>query len=253
MNVATFKSQLKDLRLSTARTELDEILTRHKKAVSLDWIVDLFAREIDARKERSIENRLKKAAFPEITTLDNFDWKFNPGISKDKITELATLDFIDKKQIALFLGAPGIGKTHLAIAIGVLAVQSGYRVFYTSGKQLSNQITIAKLKNNLDALFRKILSVNLWIIDDWGVISMKRDIAEEVFDLMDRRKQNSAMILTSNRDINEWGEMFPDAVLANATIDRIFDRANIVIFKGKSYRLKGRIMNKEIDELTKGK
>ena len=107
---------------------------------------------------------------------------------------------------------------------------------------------IAKSKNGLDDLFRKMLSSNLWILDDWGVVSMGREIAEEVFDLLDRRRYSSAMILTSNRDVKEWGEMFPDPVIANATIDRIFDRAEIVMFRGKSYRLKGRITDPKIDE-----
>src|SRR3989338_3049295 len=86
-----------------------------------------------------------------------------------------------------------------------------------------------------------MFSCKVWIIDDWGVISMSREIAEEVFDLFDRRKYSSAMVLTSNRDIEEWAEVFPEPVLANATIDRIFDRAEIAVFQGKSYRLKGRI------------
>ena len=93
---------------------------------------------------------------------------------------------------------------------------------------------MAKLKNNLDVLFKRMLSSQLWLIDDWGVVSMSREIAEEVFDLFDRRKYSSAMLLTSNRDVEEWSEVFPDPVLANATIDRIFDRAEIVPFQGNS-------------------
>ena len=101
--------------------------------------------------------------------------------------------------------------------------------------------------------FKKVLSAKLWIIDDWGVVSMGREVAEEVFDLLDRRKHQAAMILTSNRDVSEWGEVFPDPVIANATIDRIFDRAKVVLFKGQSYRLKGRIKNRdrEIDNTEK--
>ena len=98
-----------------------------------------------------------------------------------------------------------------------------------------------------------MLSSKLWIIDDWGVVSMKREIAEEVFDLFDRRKYSSAMLLTSNREVEEWGEVFPDPVLANATIDRIFDRAEIVVFQGKSYRLKGRITLPSIHQSEIGK
>lgn len=247
MNTETIKKQFKMLRMSTASQELEEVLTRYKKAVSFNWLTDLLQREIDARTERTIQNRIARSGFPEVTSMETFDFEFNPEISREKIEELATLQFVSNNQIALFLGHPGTGKTHIAIALGIKAARLGHRVFCTSAKKLSQQITAAKLKNNLDLLFRRILSSRLWIIDDWGVVSMSREVTEEVFDLFDRRKHNSAMILTSNRDVQEWGEVFPDLVIANATIDRIFDRAQIVLFKGQSYRLKGRIMMRDFD------
>lgn len=241
MNVETIQSQLRMLKLNTAARELEDVLAKHRQAASLPWVSELLEREIDARKERAIARRIERAAFPEVTTLESFDWKFNPKIDKGKIEELASLAFIKENRIALFLGATGLGKTHLALAIGVLAAKQGYRVYSTSVKRLAQEINVAKFKNNLDVLFKKILSSQLWIIDDWGVVSMSREIAEEVFDLFDRRKYSSAMLLTSNRNVKEWPEVFPDPVLANATIDRIFDRAVIVVFQGKSYRLKGKI------------
>jgi len=252
MNIEIIKSQLKELRCPVAARELEGVLESQKKAVSLGWVSEILGREADARRENSLRRRIHSAKFPEITTLESFDFSFNPDIDEEKIRELATLKFIDQNQIALFLGAPGVGKTHLALAIGILAVQDGRRVYCTSAKRLGQEIMAAKLKNTLDSLFKKILSAQLWIIDDWGVISMTREVAEEVFDLLDRRKQTSAMILTSNRDVSEWAEVFPDQVIANATVDRIFDRAKTVLFKGPSYRLKGRIQTRDlngVDEL----
>jgi DNA replication protein DnaC len=251
MNVETIKTQFKSLRLPTASVEIDEVLNKQKKAVNLAWAVELLEREIDARKEKALKLRMRQAGFPEQTTLETFDWNFNPEIDQTKIQDLATLKFIEENQIALFLGAPGVGKSHIALAIAIKAVTLGHRVFWTSSKRLSQQIVLYKSRGALDILFKKMLSSRLWIIDDWGVVSMNREVAEEMFDLLDRRKHNSAMILTSNRDINEWGEVFPDPVIANATIDRIFDRAKLVLFKGKSYRLKGRIKTKEIDMAKK--
>lgn len=241
MNVEGIKQQLKALKLSTAAQELESVIAHHRQAVSLEWVADLLTREIDTRKERAISKRIERAEFPEVTALESFDWRFNPKIDQSKIEQLADLSFIRDNRIALFLGATGLGKTHLALAIGVLAAKEGYRVFCTSTKKLIQLIEIAKLKNTLDALFKRMLSSKLWIIDDWGVVSMKRETAEEVFDLFDRRRFSSAMLLTSNRDVEEWGAVFPEPVLANATIDRLFDRAEIVVFQGNSYRLKGRI------------
>lgn len=246
MNVETMKTQLSSLRLATAAQELEGVIDKQKKAVSLSWVSELLEREIDARKAKGLKKRLLAAKFPEITSLESFDFSFNPDIDEDKIRDLATLKFMEQNQIALFLGAPGVGKTHLALAIGVLAVKEGKRVYCTSAKRLSQDIMLGKHHNNLDLLFKKILQSHLWIIDDWGVISMTREVAEEVFDLLDRRKQTSAMILTSNRDVSEWAEVFPDPVIANATVDRIFDRAKTVLFKGQSYRLKGRIQARDL-------
>jgi DNA replication protein DnaC len=243
MSVETMQAQLRKLQMSTAAREITEVLAKHKKSVSLEWVSELLEREIDSRRERGIAARIKRAAFPEVTTLESFDWEFNAKIDRIKVEELGRLEFVKQNRIALFLGAPGVGKTHLAIAIGVRAAKTGYRVWWTSAKRLVQRIAMAKARNNLDELFKQVLSAQLWIIDDWGVVTMSREVAEEVFDLMDRRRYSSAMILTSNRAVEEWGEVFPDAVVANATIDRIFDRADVLEFPGKSYRLKGRIQD----------
>lgn len=246
MTPETVKSLLSSLRLNTAARELQDVLSKQQKSIHLGWVCDLLEREVDARHQAALKNRIRNARFPEITHLENFDFSFNPEIDEEKIRELATLEFMKNNQIALFLGAPGVGKTHLALAIGIRAVQAGKRVYCTSAKRLAQEIMVGKRKNTLDQLFKRLLSAQLWIIDDWGVVSMPRDVAEEIFDLMDRRKQSSSMILTSNRDVSEWGEVFPDPIIANATIDRIFDRAKTIIFKGESYRLKGKIQTCDI-------
>lgn len=248
MNTETIKAQLKELRLHTAAAELESLLAEQRASVALDWVASLLSREVDARKERAVGHRLKRAEFPEVTSLEAFDWDFNPDIDRAAIERLATLSFIERNEIALFLGKPGTGKTHLALAIGVRAVHQGHRVFCSSVKRLSAQIALARARNNLDVLFKRVLSARLWILDDWGVVSMKSEISEEVFDLLDRRRHSSALILTSNRDVDEWGSVFPDPVLAGAAIDRLFDRASIVNFIGESYRLKGRIHLKSITQ-----
>lgn len=242
MKVETVKMQLKSLHLSAAAGEVDEVLARHGTAAELSWLAELLERELDARRERAIMRRIENAEFPEIKTLEGFDWGFNRRLDQAAIEELSDLEFIKRRGIALFLGQTGTGKTHLALGLGLKAAKEGLRVYCASVKKLIAEIELARARGNLATLFRRILSAQLWIIDDWGVVSMSREVSEEVFDLLDRRKLNSAMILTSNRDINEWGEVFADPVLANAAIDRMFEAAKIVAFRGPSYRLKDRIV-----------
>lgn len=247
MSLETVKEHFVNLRLFTAAGELESVLARQKRSVPLDWLDDLLAREWDSRREKALQKRIKDAEFPEVTSLEQFDWEFNPDIDVARIKRLAELDFVKERRIALFLGKPGTGKTHLALAIGIRAATAGHKVYCTSVKRLGQRLMLAKSRGTLDRLYAKILSASLWIFDDWGVVSMSREMAEEVFDLLDRRKHTSAMILTSNRDVCEWGQVFPDPVLASAAIDRLFDRAEILPFAGESYRLKGRIKTLDVD------
>jgi len=247
MTIDTIRDQLKTLHLSHAARELEGLLSKRKSRAEMGWLCELLEAELDARKQNAIERRIKRADFPERRSLEQFNWEFNPKIPREKIEELATLKFVEQNEIALFLGNPGTGKTHCAIAIGMRAAQAGHSVFCTSVKRLGTKIRKAREKNALDVLFKQILTTKLWILDDWGVVSMPRDVSEEVFDLFDRRKHNSAMILTSNRDVEEWPQVFSDPVLASAAIDRMFEDANISIFEGPSHRMKARIKFNEID------
>ena len=247
MVLDTIRDQLKTLRLSHAARELEEILSKRKSRTDIQWLSELLEAELDGRKENATERRIKRADFPERRSLEQFNWDFNPKLPRERIEELSTLKFVEGNEIALFLGKPGTGKTHCAIAIGMKAAHAGHSVFCTSVKRLGAKIRKAQEKNMLDILFKQILTTKLWILDDWGVVSMPRDVSEEVFDLFDRRKHNSAMILTSNRDVDEWPQVFSDPILASAAIDRMFENANVCIFDGPSHRMKARIMFNEID------
>ena len=240
MSVSTVQSLLKDLKLKTAATELSAVLNEHRTSAPLDWLVVLLQKEVDHRKERRIQLKIKGSKIPELKSLEGFDWDFNPGIDKGKMEALASLDFVRGRGVSLFLGQPGTGKSHLASAIGLKAILQGHGVYWSSMKRLAEDIMVAKNKNELGGLFRKILGSALWILDDWAVVSLGREVSEEVFDLLDRRKTGPALLLTSNRAIEEWPEVFVDPVLASAAIDRIFDRADVTIFRGKSYRAKGK-------------
>lgn len=249
MKAEVVREQFKKLKLHASADELDEILSQHKRsAIDLSWLSKILEAELDFRAEQAIQRRINNAQFPEQRSLEQFNWKFNPKINQQMIEELATLRFVEKNEIALFLGNTGTGKTHCAIAIGMLAARHGHRVYCSSVKRIIKKIQLAKKEDTLDSLFKKILSANLWILDDWGVVSMNRDVSEEVFDLFDRRKHSSAMLLTSNRDVEEWPQVFNEPILANAAIDRMFESAHICLFEGESYRMKGRILMKDFDK-----
>lgn len=247
MTIDTIRDQLKTLRLPQAAQDLDAVLAKRKPKVDIAWLAELLELELDTRKENAIERRIKRADFPERRSLEQFNWDFNNKLPRDRVEELASLKFVESNEIALLLGKPGTGKTHHAIAIGMKAAQAGHSVFCTSVKRLATKIRKAQERGNLDILFKQILTTKLWLLDDWGVVSMPRDVSEEIFDLFDRRKHNSAMIITSNRDVDEWPQVFSDPVLASAAIDRMFENAHICIYDGDSYRMKGRIKFKEID------
>lgn len=247
MTVTLLQDHLKHLRLSTAARELPEILTNLRKAPDLTWAISALEREIDARRERALERRICFARFPEIATLEAFDWEFNPCVPRAEIEALTQDTFLRGNRIALFLGTPGTGKTHTALGIGLAAVRQGHRVYCTSVKRLAKEIATAKATHSLDTFFKKMLSCRLWILDDWGVVTLGKDASEEIFDLLDRRKHVASMILTSNRAVEEWPTVFPDPILSAAAIDRIFDRAEVLVFQGMSYRLKGRIDSKIVD------
>lgn len=248
MTIDVIRDQLKQLRLPAASAELENILQKRKKSTDVQWLSELLSIELDTRSENAIEKRIKRADFPERRSFEQFNWEFNKKLPREQIEALRDLKFIDSNEIVLFLGQTGAGKTHLAIALGMLAAQAGHSVFCTSVKRLGTKIRKAREKNTLDVLFKQILTSKLWILDDWGVVSMPRDVSEEIFDLFDRRKHNSAMILTSNRDVEEWSQVFSDPILASAAIDRMFENANICIFEGPSHRMKGRIIFNEIDK-----
>jgi DNA replication protein DnaC len=190
------------------------------------------------RHQRGVEGRLKQARFPAVKTLEQFDFSFQPSLDRKVIRELAGLGFVERNENAIFLGPPGVGKTHLAIALGIKAVEAGHRVQFLTLETLLTRLTRAHRENRLERQLQQLVYPKLLIIDEMGYLPMNREEASFFFRLLTRRYERASLALTSNKSFVDWGEIFNDQVLATAILDRLLHHATTINIKGESYRIK---------------
>jgi DNA replication protein DnaC len=234
---------LKRLRLSRLADRLEPLL---KQATSESWSYETFLTtmleaEVFARDQTMIERRVKAAQFPQRDkTLENFDFSFQVSVKKQVLLHLASLRFIEEKRNVIFLGPPGVGKTHLTIALGLKAAQTQYKVLFTSAVEVVTQLLAAEESGSLAQTLHRLAQPDLLIIDEVGYIPFARPAANLFFQIVNRRYEAGSMILTSNRAFSSWGEIFGgDVVVAAAMIDRLVHHAEVISLTGSSYRLKG--------------
>lgn len=237
------ESQMKALKLKGVLTHYQEITEKasqnnlsYKEYLSL-----LFEEELKRKNEGTVRTKINKARFPYIKTLEEFDFSFQPSLREKEIISLSSLDFIEKKENVIFLGPPGVGKTHLSVALGIKACMAKYRVVFITAQKLMEELMLSSRDGSLMDKLLGYSRLNLLIIDELGYMPVSKEQADLLFRLVSMRYEKGSIILTSNYNFNEWGEIFSDQVVAAAIIDRLVHHARIFYINGTSYRLKGKL------------
>jgi DNA replication protein DnaC len=194
--------------------------------------------ELNVRSQRRIERRKKSAAFRELKPLEDIDWDFNPAIKRSQIYDLATGNFIRQNRDILLLGPPGVGKSCLAQAIGYGAIKAGFVVLYYSVFDLVRDLQADQSALQAQRTLNRFLKPDLLAIDDFGMKHFPAKSAETLLEIIVRRHQNRSTLMTSNRPIEEWGQLLGDVPAATAILDRFLEQAEIIPITGRSYRLR---------------
>ena len=233
---------VKSLRFVETANYLPEIIkeAEHNDHSYTQFLINIMKYEQKRREEKQIEKRLKWATFPEYKTLEQFDIAEQQSLSKKQLNQLSDLTWIDQLYNLVLLGPPGVGKTHLAIGLGIKAIYQGYKVIFTSMGDLVHVLKTEEITRKSKARLKRIREADLVIIDDLMFMAMDQHEANLFFHLIKDLHEQSSIVLTSNKAPKEWGELLGDPAITTAILDRIVHRVEIIHLNGDSYRMKHR-------------
>lgn len=208
-----------------------------------EYLALVLEQEVNRKREGSINSKIIKAKFPFLKTIGEFDFSFQPGLEEKEVIRLSGLEFIEQKGNVIFLGSPGVGKTHLSVGLGIKACEARYRVLFTTAQKLIEELMLSEKDGSLMAKLIAYSRLELLIIDELGFLPITKNQANLLFQLISIRYEKGSIILTSNYNFDQWGKFFEDNIVASAIIDRLVHHASIFYINGSSYRLKDKIKN----------